>query len=109
MTTHFGTKVRDLRKKEGLSLEGLAKRAKVSKSYLWELENRETPNPTTDMIASIAAAFELSPAYFVDDSIDSPRQADLDSKFFRSYERLDDEKRAQLLKYLKFLESDGDR
>ena len=110
MTTKFGTKVRDLRKQRGLSLDALAQKANMSKSYLWELENREAPNPTTDKLAAIAAVFDLPATYFIDDAVEAPQQSDLDRQFFRSYERLDSEKREQLHKYLKtFLASDDDR
>ena len=109
MTTKFGTKVRDLRKDRKLSLDALAQKANMSKSYLWELENRDAANPTTEKIAAIAAVFKLPVTYFVDDSVDAPQQSDLDKQFFRNYEKLDDQKRRQLHKYLKtFLRSDDD-
>lgn len=46
MATRLGEKLRDLRKQRGLTLEKLADMAGLSKSYLWELENRESQRPS---------------------------------------------------------------
>ena len=51
MTTPLGDKIRTLRKAKGYTLEKLAELAESSKSYIWELENKEPPRPSADKIA----------------------------------------------------------
>jgi transcriptional regulator with XRE-family HTH domain len=48
MATRLGEKLRELRKQRGLTLEKLADLAGLSKSYLWELENRESQRPSAE-------------------------------------------------------------
>ena len=45
------------RNKKGMSLDALAKEAGLSKSYLWELENRDSPRPSLDKLQAIAKDF----------------------------------------------------
>lgn len=101
MPSKIGAKVRDLRKERGLSLDALARLATMSKSYLWELENRDDVNPTTDKVASIAAAFDLPVAYFIDDSIDEPQEAHKDRAFFRNYAKLEPDQKVHMEAILK--------
>lgn len=84
-----------------MSLDALASAASMSKSYLWELENRDSLNPTTEKVTALATVFELPVSYFLDETIDAPKQTHLDQSFFRSYEKLDEPDKAQLLKYMK--------
>ncbi|WP_264086481.1 helix-turn-helix domain-containing protein [Pseudomonas sp. PS1(2021)] len=44
-----------------MSLEQLAVLTDSSKSYLWELENRDKPNPSLDKVTKIATALNLTP------------------------------------------------
>jgi len=107
MTSKLGQKLRDLRKQRSLSLDAFAQQAKISKSYLWELENRDAPNPTADKIAAIASVFGLPSTYFVDDSVDAPQESHLDQVFFREYVKLGPDSKQQLHKIMKtFLDSD---
>ncbi|SKB26824.1 helix-turn-helix domain-containing protein [Sphingopyxis flava] len=42
----YGQRVRDRRKALGLSLDKVAERAGLTKSYVWEIENGKNKNPT---------------------------------------------------------------
>ena len=54
MASALGHKLRNRRKKLGLTLEDLAALSKTSKSYLWELENRDvTPRPSAEKLGMI--------------------------------------------------------
>eukprot|EP01036_Dinobryon_divergens_P052741 gene52741-70502_t len=46
MASKLGEKLKILRKKKELTLDALAAEAGLSKSYLWELENRESLRPS---------------------------------------------------------------
>ena len=50
MATKLGEKIRNGRKALGLTLDELARRAKLSKGYLWELENRDSPSPSAEKV-----------------------------------------------------------
>ena len=56
MPTPLGERVREQRRKRGLTLEGLAERVGSSKSYMWEIENKEVVRPSAEKLAMIATA-----------------------------------------------------
>ena len=55
-------KIRDERKKAGLTLDELAEAAEISKTYLWELEQDESgqKRPSADVLLKIANALSLT-------------------------------------------------
>ncbi len=61
MPSPLGDKMRALRKEKKLSLEQLAELTDSSKSYIWELENKDVPRPSAEKIGRIAAALEVTP------------------------------------------------
>jgi transcriptional regulator with XRE-family HTH domain len=89
MTSSVGAKIFDLRKKKGLTLEQLAKRAKCSKSYVWELENRNPPRPSAEKLSNLAAALGVTMDYFVEDNV--PVEDATDRMFYREYRRMSPE------------------
>ena len=60
MPSPLGDKIRALRKQKKLSLEQLAELTESSKSYIWELENKDDPRPSADKISKIAAVLEAT-------------------------------------------------
>lgn len=89
MATRLGEKLHELRKKEGLTLEALADKAKLSKSYLWELENRESQRPSAEKLTALADALGVTMSYFIEDDVREPEERHLDDAFFRGYQSLD--------------------
>ena len=55
-------RIRNLREMKDLSLDGLAERAKISKTYLWELERDSagTKKPSADVLMRIATALSTT-------------------------------------------------
>lgn len=55
-------KIREERKKAGLTLDDLADKARLSKTYLWELEQDEdgVKRPSADVVLKIADALSLT-------------------------------------------------
>lgn len=100
MATRLGEKLHELRKKEGFTLEALAEKAKLSKSYLWELENRESQRPSAEKLTALADALGVSVAYFIEDDIREPEERHRDDAFFRGYQGLDPEAKEHLRKIL---------
>lgn len=100
MPGHLGDKIRSLRKESGLTLDKLAKAANLSKSYLWELENRESQSPSAEKLAAIADALGVSADYFLDSDARVPEEKHLDDAFFRSYRKLKTPDKEQLRRIL---------
>src|SRR4051794_31750645 len=82
----FGEKIRDLRKRAGLTLEQLAERTESSKSYIWELENKNPPRPSAEKIARIAVALGVTSDYLMSEEGDLSSAED--QAFFRKYQGL---------------------
>jgi transcriptional regulator with XRE-family HTH domain len=62
---HIGPAVKELRDREGWSLRDLGARCGVSSAYLSRIE-RGSSIPSFSILASIAAAFRVSPEYFIE-------------------------------------------
>lgn len=100
MASQLGEKLKKLRKDQKFTLESLAEASKVSKSYLWELENREVQSPSAQKLTSIADALGVSVDYFLDDDSRDPEEKHLDKAFFRGYKNLESSDKEQLRKIL---------
>ena len=88
MSTPLGNKIRDLRKKKRYTLEKLAELTDSSKSYIWELENKNPPRPSAEKVAKIASVLGVTTDYLVSSTEAAPDEAVLDQAFFRDYQEL---------------------
>ncbi|WP_050385911.1 helix-turn-helix domain-containing protein [Bradyrhizobium pachyrhizi] len=98
MTTPLGDKIRDLRKKNGFTLDKLAELAESSKSYIWELENKDPPRPSADKIAKIATALGVTPDYLITDSVQVEDAKD--TAFYRKYRSMNEPTKEKIRKML---------
>lgn len=96
MTTRLADKLRAQRGAKGLSLDGLARQAGLSKSYLWELENREGTKPSVEKLQAVAAVLDVDVAFFLDDSVEELSEDYRDKQFFRNYSKLDEPSKERL-------------
>ena len=81
-----GQKVRDLRKRRGLTLDQLAKASESSKSYIWEIENKHGKiRPSAQKLQAIAEVLGVTVAFLVSDSSEVDAE---DEAFFRRYIQL---------------------
>jgi transcriptional regulator with XRE-family HTH domain len=99
MTT-LSDKIKRYRKEKRLTLEQLGDLTGSSKSYIWELENRNPPRPSADKIARIAAMLGVTPEFLMDDERDSPEPSDIDLAFFRKYQKMPDDTKKRLRQIL---------
>jgi transcriptional regulator with XRE-family HTH domain len=106
MASRLGTKLRKLRIEKGFTLDALAEKSGLSKSYIWELENRESQRPSAEKLTSLADVFGLTPAYFLEDDARSPGEQHRDLGFFRAYQQLDTDAKQQLQKILETFKKD---
>jgi len=96
----LGDKIRLLRKRKKLSLEQLADLTESSKSYIWELENKDDPKPSADKIGKIATVLEVTTEFLLTESTASPGEEVIDEAFFRKYKGMPDDTKKRLRKIL---------
>ena len=65
----LGQKIRQLREEKGLSLNGLAEEASISKAYLSQLENDVSKQPSADILLKIASALGVTIADLLDQPV----------------------------------------
>lgn len=96
MTLSLQEKLKHHRQEKGLSLDKLAEITGCSKSYLWELENRETLKPSAEKLTQIAQALSVTIDYLLDKAA-NPDEEVLMEAFFRKFNKLtpEDKKRIQ--------------
>ena len=100
MPSIMGDKIRTLRKQKKLSLEKLAELTDSSKSYMWELENKDDPKPSADKVAKIASVLEVTSEFLMSESDASPDDTVIDEAFFRKYKSMPDETKKKLRQIL---------
>lgn len=107
MPSPLGDKIRAARESKEYSLETLARLTGMSKGYIWELENRDNPNPSVEKIANLAKVLEVPAEYLTSKAPNTSAEEDLrDQAFFRRYQDLDDKTKAKVRKFLDFWESE---
>jgi transcriptional regulator with XRE-family HTH domain len=94
MATKLGDRLRDLRKKKGYTLDQLAELSKSSKSYIWELENKNPPRPSGEKLALIAEALDVTPDFLL--GVETEVETAEDKAFFRKYQKMDPKTKAQI-------------
>ncbi len=99
MANVLGEKIRELRKKKGFTLEQLAEGASSSKSYIWELENKDPPRPSGEKLALIADALDVTTDYLIGVEPGDLQTAE-DKAFFRKYRRMDEPEKEKLRQML---------
>lgn len=100
MPSPLGDKIRTLRKEKKLSLEQLAELTDSSKSYIWELENKDDPKPSAEKIGKIATVLEVTTEFLLSDSTASPDEEVIDEAFFRKYKTMSEPDKKKIRKIL---------
>lgn len=106
MTTPLGEKIRTLRKEKDLTLDQLAALSGSSKSYIWELENKDPPRPSADKVAKIAAALGVTPDYLITENIGKADATD--AAFFRKYRQMDEGTKDKIRKMVDLIGGDDE-
>lgn len=107
MSTELGSKIKKLRKEKGYTLEKLAELTESSKSYIWELENKNPPRPSADKISKIADQLDVTMEYLLGSNTDVSEDDAKDVKFFRDYKKMND-KTKERIRSMVALWDDGD-
>lgn len=96
----LGDKIHALRKKKKLSLEQLAELTDSSKSYIWELENKDDPKPSAEKISRIAAVLEVTTEFLLTESSATPDESVLDEAFFRKFKAMSEPDKKKIRKII---------
>jgi len=94
MAKSLGEKIRNLRKEKGFTLDELAANAGSSKSYIWELENKNPPRPSGEKLTLIAEALGVTPDFLL--GLDKEIESAEDKAFFRKYQKMDPDQKSQI-------------
>lgn len=107
MPSKLGVKINELRRGKGLTLEQLAQATDSSKSYMWEIENKEVARPSAEKLERIAAVLGVTAGFLIDASQTQPSETDKDTAFFRKFEKAGPEVKEKLKRILDVLEDEG--
>ena len=89
MQTAFGTKIKNLRKHKGYTLEKLAELTGSSKSYIWELENKSPPRgPSAEKISKIAEQLGVTMEYLLSSDAALTEEDASDALFYRKFQKM---------------------
>jgi transcriptional regulator with XRE-family HTH domain len=100
MPTLLGTKIKELRRGKGLTLEQLAQATDSSKSYMWEIENKDVARTSSENLERIADVLGVTAAFLMDASRTEPTEDVADTAFYRKYQKLDPDDKARLKRIL---------
>ena len=100
MPSPLGEKIRALRKQNDLSLEQLAELTESSKSYIWELENKDDPKPSAEKISKISAALKVPTDFLITESMVTPDEAVLDEALFRKFRAMSEADKKKIRKII---------
>ena len=100
MTTSLGAKIKRHRQEKGYSLDKLAELTDSSKSYIWELENKDDPKPSAEKVGKIAAVLDVTTEFLLTESATTPDEEVLDEAFFRKYKNMSEPDKKKIRKIL---------
>jgi len=101
MANILGQKVKSLRNKDGKTLEELANEIKTTKSYIWELENKESVRPSADKVFKLAGALGVTAEYLVDNTNTlEPSVNIIDDAFCNKFKNLDEKDKEIIMKLI---------
>lgn len=98
MASRLGEKLKALRTSKGYTLDKLAELSSLSKSYIWELENRESQRPSAEKLTALGDVFGVAASYFIEEDVREPEERHLDEAFYRNYQGLDSDSKERLRK-----------
>lgn len=104
----LGARLKQLRMKNGLSLQQVADAVGVSKAHIWDLETGKSANPGMELLTALAAHYETSVATLVGENPaeeDDPQLVAM----FRDLKSLDPKEREMIKAVMKTLKKQADK
>lgn len=87
MPSILGEKIKKHRLEKKYSLDKLAELTESSKSYMWELENREDRKPSAEKLTKIASVLGVTSDYLLEDS-ENPDDDVFKEALYRNFKKL---------------------
>ena len=106
MSTALGSKIKELRESKGYTLEKLADLTDSSKSYIWELENKNPPRPSAEKISKIAEQLGVTIEYLMDSEASITVEDATDARFYRKYQQMDRKTKAKIRSFVDLWDED---
>lgn len=107
MASAIGIKINERRRGKGLTLEQLAEATGSSKSYMWEIENKDVARPSAEKLDRIATALDVTADYLMDATTTQPTEEVQDRAFYRKFQKADPVVKDKLKKILDVLDEDN--
>lgn len=107
MPSLLGVKIKELRRGKGLTLDQLAQATDSSKSYMWEIENKDVARPSAEKLERIAEVLGVTAAFLMDASQMEPTEDVADTAFYRKYRKLEAPDKARLQRILDALKDEN--
>jgi transcriptional regulator with XRE-family HTH domain len=89
----IGDRIKELRLRKRETLQEVADAIGASKAHVWELENNTSKNPSIELLRSLAAHFDTTVSYLIEESEGETSRAE---QFYRKnrekIEGLDDQR-----------------
>jgi transcriptional regulator with XRE-family HTH domain len=102
----LGEKIRQLRQAKRYTLEKLAELTDSSKSYIWELENRNPPRPSLEKISKIASVLGVTADFLIDAMQSTPNADVRDQAFFRRFRQMPEDTKERFRKMIELWDDD---
>lgn len=96
MPSLLGIKINELRRARKLTLDQLAQATGSSKSYMWEIENKDVARPSAEKLEKIAAELGVTAAFLIDASQTQPTEDVEDTAFYQRFQKADPRVKTQL-------------
>ena len=106
MPTALGEKIRRLRTQKGLTLDKLGELTGSSKSYIWEMENKNPPRPSAEKLARIAEGLDTTLDYLLDTEGHVSEEEAADARFYRQYRKMPSTTRTKIRRMVKLWSED---
>ena len=107
MQNTLGEKIRKLRKEKGFTLDKLAELTESSKSYIWELENKNPPRPSAEKLAKIAEKLDTTIEFLLDEGTEVTKEEVADAQFYRQYRKMDSATKDKIRQMVKLWGDEG--
>jgi transcriptional regulator with XRE-family HTH domain len=106
LSNTLGEKIRRLRKKKKWTLDKLAEETDSSKSYIWELENKDPPRPSAEKLARIADKLDTTIEYLLDEGEALAEEDATDASFYREYRKMPEATKEKIRRMVKLWSED---
>jgi transcriptional regulator with XRE-family HTH domain len=102
----FAARLKQLRMRNGESLQDAATAVGISKPHFWQLEQGEGGNPTRELLERLANHYRRTVSYLVGDHPESEGEV---GALFRDFGELTDAQREQILKLVEMMKKSGEK